>query len=114
MNRVVSILFFLTISLSFTGCWLVAAGAGAEAAYVGTQEERGAGETISDQLIVANIKTQYMADPDISALQINIDSFKGAVRLTGQVKSGAVADKAIAIAERVTGVTRVDSRLTVY
>lgn len=95
----------------FSGCWAVAAGAGGEAAYVATQENRSAGETLTDQRIVSTIKTKMIGDPDVDGLDINVDSMRGNVTLKGFVKNQQSADKAIQIANSVEGVKTVHSRL---
>ena len=66
------------------GCILFAAGAGAEGAYVATQD-RSAGDTLTDQRITAEIKSRFIAEPGIAALRINVDTFKSIVTLTGNV-----------------------------
>jgi len=109
--EMVSVLGFGLMALS--GCWGVAAGAGAEAAYVTTQENRTAGETFDDQRITAEIKTRLLADPDVSGLKINVDTFKKAVTLKGFVSSGFEAERALTIARGVSGVTSVQSSLVI-
>jgi osmotically-inducible protein OsmY len=106
----------LTIAAAFTlsGCLAAAAGAGAEAGYVATREDnRTTAQTIDDQAIVASVKTKYLADQQVSGLNINIDSFKGNVTLRGFVRSAAEADKAIRIAQNTGGVQSVNSKLTI-
>jgi osmotically-inducible protein OsmY len=43
----------------------------------------------------------------VSALDVNVESFKGAVQLSGFVKTAAQRDRAIRIADAVPGVTQV-------
>ena len=93
------------------GCILFAAGAGAEGAYVATQD-RSAGDTLTDQRITAEIKSRFIAEPGIAALRINVDTFKSIVTLTGNVSSPVEAQRAIAIARSVSGVGEVVSKLT--
>lgn len=103
----------IVVALGTSGCWAAAAGAGAEAGYVAAQEERSAGETIDDQVIVTQVKTRLLADNEVSGMNINVDSFRGVVTLKGFVESGLEADKAISIARGVSGVREVRSRLVV-
>lgn len=71
-------------------------------------------ENVGDAMITAKIKTAFAKDKDVSALKINIDTDKkGAVTLKGNVKSQAVADKAVKIAKDTEGVTSVKSELKV-
>lgn len=101
------------LPFAFGGCWAVAAGAGAEAAYVATQEDRTAGETIDDQRITATVKSRLLADRTVSGMDINVDTFRRVVVLKGVVESGREAAQAIDIATAVNGVERVTSKLVV-
>ena len=108
-------LYFITITtcLLLNGCWVVAAGAGAEGAYVLTQEGRTAGETLSDQAITTSVKTKLLADSEVSGLNINVDTFRGKVVLKGVVSGSYEAEKAVQIALHTDGVKEVTSKLAV-
>ena len=71
------------------------------------------GETIDDATVTARVKTTLLNDPDVCALRIDVDTFKGVVTLSGGVKTPAERDKAIAVARRVGGVKDVKSTLQV-
>lgn len=107
--------YFVAIGLllSLSGCWLALAGAGAEAGYVAAQDDRTALETLADQRITATIKTKLLADPQVSGLNINVDTFKKSVTLKGFVKNDAEADKAVALARSTEGVVGVNPRLVI-
>jgi hyperosmotically inducible protein len=60
-----------------------------------------------------NIKTQLLADPDISSFDISVTTEKGVVTLTGIVDTEAQKAKAESIAKGADGVTSVDNQLTV-
>lgn len=107
------ILITSSFCLALSGCVAAAAGVGAEAGYIAAQKDRSAGETIDDQLIVTKIKSRLLADPDISGLDINVDSFKGEVTLQGEVDSVSEANRAVAIAHDISGVKNVISKLRV-
>jgi osmotically-inducible protein OsmY len=97
---------------ALTGCGAAAVGAaGAEAGYVAAQEDRSAGETIDDQVLVTKVKSKLLADRDIAGLDINVDSFKSVVTLKGVVDSAAERDKALEIARSTGGVRGVRSQL---
>lgn len=113
MNRLVHCGFLLSLASSVSGCWLVAAGAGAEAGYVASQEERSASETLTDQRITATVKTKLLAEPDVSGLDINVDTFKSAVTLKGVVETSREAERAVELAYSVDGVRAVHSKLVV-
>jgi len=71
------------------------------------------GETIDDTTITTRVKTAMLNDPAVGGLRIDVDTFKGAVTLSGSVKSQAEKEQAIALARRVTGVTEVKDNLQI-
>jgi hyperosmotically inducible protein len=69
---------------------------------------------VVDSVITTKIKTQLAAARISSLAKIHVDTdAKGFVQLTGKVGSKAEAERAIAIARTVEGVTDVDSKLVV-
>ena len=71
------------------------------------------GETIDDATITTRVKTAYINDPVVGALRIDVDTFKGVVTLSGQVKSKEEEQKAIQLARQIRGVTDVKSTLQI-
>src|SRR4051812_37541989 len=71
------------------------------------------GETIDDTTITTRVKTAMLNDPGVGGLRIDVDTFKGAVTLSGRVKSQAEKDQAIALARRTPGVTEVKDTLQI-
>ena len=94
-------------------------GGGGEAAgsgYGGSgygSSQRTAGEVVDDATITAQIKAKLAADPDLSALKINVDTNQGAVRLKGEVKTLALRRKADELVQGIKGVKSVDNQLIV-
>ena len=72
-----------------------------------------AGAALDDAGITAAVKTELIKAPEISALQINVDTKDGAVTLSGTVPSEAVKNQAGDIAKAAKGVTSVTNNLTV-
>lgn len=112
-NPLASTIFSTTILFSMSGCLLAAAGAGGEAAYVLTQPDRTASETLVDQRITTAVKTRLLADRTVSGLDINVDTFKTIVTLKGVVDSEAKVTRALEIARTTDGVNDVKSKLVV-
>jgi osmotically-inducible protein OsmY len=78
--------------------------------------ERGmakAGEAMGDAAITGKVKTALIADPDVKALKIDVDTKDNVVTLNGTANSQASADKAVTIAKGVEGVKSVENRLTI-
>ena len=71
------------------------------------------GETIDDATVTTQVKTSLLNDKDVAGLKIDVDTFKGVVTLSGAVKTAAERDKAVAIAQKVSGVKDVKSTLQI-
>jgi osmotically-inducible protein OsmY len=71
------------------------------------------GQTIDDTTITTRVKTAMLNDPQVGGLRIDVDTFKGAVTLSGRVKSGAEREQALKLARTVSGVTEVKDALQV-
>ena len=71
------------------------------------------GETIDDTTITTRVKTAMLNDPQVGGLRIDVDTFKGAVTLSGRVKSDAEKQQAISLARGISGVTEVKDALQV-
>ncbi len=70
-------------------------------------------ETLDDTTITTRVKTALLNDRGVGGLRIDVDTFRGAVTLTGRVKTAAERDQAIALARRVDGVNEVKDALQV-
>jgi hyperosmotically inducible protein len=78
----------------------------------GPQKE-GTGEYIDDTAITTKVKAAIFNEPTLKSAEINVETFKGAVQLSGFVKERADIDKAVVVARGVGGVKSVknDMRL---
>lgn len=78
-----------------------------------TKTHEGTGEYFDDSVITGKVKTAILEDPNLSSAEINVETFKGVVQLSGFVKSRADISKAAEIARGVKGVKSVknDMRL---
>ena len=78
-----------------------------------TSTQEGAGEYVDDTVIPSKVKSAIFGDPTLKSAEINVETFKGVVQLSGFV--GTVADqrKALELARKVPGVKSVkdDMRL---
>ncbi len=71
------------------------------------------GDTIDDTTITTRVKTAMLNDPAVGGLRIDVDTFKGAVTLSGRVKSQSEKEQALTLARRVSGVTEVKDNLQI-
>jgi osmotically-inducible protein OsmY len=71
------------------------------------------GETIDDTTITTRVKTAMLNDPQVGAMKIDVDTFKGVVTLSGRVKNQTEHDQAVGIARKTSGVIEVKDALQV-
>ncbi|MFC5521189.1 BON domain-containing protein [Polaromonas jejuensis] len=72
-----------------------------------------AGEKMDDLAITTAVSSEFVKDPDLSALKIKVDTANGAVTLTGSAPTEAAREKAATLAKGVKGVSSVDNKLVV-
>ena len=72
-----------------------------------TSTRQGTGEYIDDAVITSKVKAAFAADPTVKATEVQVETFKGTVQLSGFVESRESAQKAVQIARQVKGVTEV-------
>lgn len=65
------------------------------------------GEYIDDSVITATVKAKLINDSDISAVEVNVETYKGVVQLSGFVKEATDIAKASELARTVRGVQAV-------
>lgn len=78
-----------------------------------TSKTEGTGEYFDDTVITTKVKAAILEQPTLKSAEINVETFKGAVQLSGFVSSQDNANVAVATARGVKGVTSVknDMRL---
>ncbi len=78
-----------------------------------TAKHEGTGQYIDDSVITGKVKAALVEDPVTNAMEINVETFKSVVQLSGFVGSQAAANRAIELARGVHGVSMVknDMRL---
>jgi len=96
-NRFATFFFVISIA-SLLGC-----------ASTATQE--GTGEYMDDTVITSKVKAAIFNDPSLKSAEINVETFKGVVQLSGFVSSQADINKAVQIARSVSGVSSVKNAM---
>ena len=97
--------------ISFVSAFCLALTLMAAAGCASTQKHEGTGEYVDDSVITTKIKAQLLNEPNLSSAQINVETFKGVVQLSGFVSSQADIDRAVEIARGVTGVKSVKNAM---
>ena len=98
-NRFVALLSAIVLA-SLLGC-------------AATPTREGTGEYFDDTVITTKVKAAIFNEPSLKSAQINVETFRGTVQLSGFVSSRADINKATEVARGVPGVTSVknDMRL---
>src|SRR6266498_2631077 len=95
---------------------LLALGGGAatfSSGCAGTATRESTGEYIDDASITTKVKAAFVKDPVVKAMQVNVDTFKGTVQLSGFVDTAEQKARAEQVARSVTGVGNVKNNITV-
>ena len=93
--------FFLTALLAFfVGC-------------AATPKQEGTGEYIDDSVLTTKVKAAVFNEPSLKSTEINVETFKGVVQLSGFVNSPADINKAVDVARGVKGVKSVKNDMRV-
>jgi hyperosmotically inducible protein len=71
------------------------------------------GTEIDSALITSKVKTALLGDQDVKGFDIKVETRKGVVQLGGFVDSQIAVDRAILVASRVEGVSKVENAMTV-
>ena len=98
-NRIATF-FFAIVLATLMGC-----------ASTATQE--GTGEYVDDTVITTKVKAEIFNEPSLKSAEINVETFKGVVQLSGFVNSQDDINRAVRVARSVKGVVSVrnDMRL---
>lgn len=79
----------------------------------GTATRQSTGEYVDDAAITTKVKTALVRDEIVSAMQVDVTTFKGNVQLSGFVDTAEQKSRAEQLAAGVEGVTDVTNNITV-
>lgn len=96
----VSVLFAAVSLTALAGC-------------ASTQKQESTGQYVDDTAITTKVKAAIFNEPTLKSAEINVETFKGRVQLSGFVTSRANIDRAIVVAQGVSGVTSVANDMRV-
>jgi len=99
-HRILSFLVCIALVTVFLGC-------------ASTPKREGTGEYLDDSAITTKVKAAIFNEPSLKVFQINVETFKGEVQLSGFVDSSQSVSKAGEIARGVKGVKSVKNNLIV-
>lgn len=91
-----------TLSAVFAALLLVVS-----AGCASSRTQEGTGQYLDDSVITAKVKAAILGEPGLKVAEINVETFKGVVQLSGFVNSREDIDAAMRVARAVNGVTSV-------
>lgn len=100
MARLFTFLFSAVLIFGLVGC-------GSE------PRKSSTGEYFDDTVITTKVKTAILADEELKSTEINVETFKGIVQLSGFVKNPAHIDRATSVARSVEGVKSIRNNINV-
>jgi osmotically-inducible protein OsmY len=78
-----------------------------------TAKHEGTGEYMDDTVLTTKVKTAIFDEPTLKSAEINVETFKGVVQLSGFVSSHDAENKAVLVARGVEGVKSVKNDMRV-
>jgi osmotically-inducible protein OsmY len=72
-----------------------------------TRTQEGTGEYVDDSVITTKVKSAILGEPGLKVSEINVETFKGVVQLSGFVSSREDITSAVKVASAVSGVKSV-------
>lgn len=97
-SRIFSAFILIIMATFFIGC-------------ASSAKHEGTGEYIDDTVITAKVKTAILDEPSLKSSEINVETFKGVVQLSGFVNSNGDINKAVEVTRRVSGVKSVKNSM---
>lgn len=78
-----------------------------------TAKHESTGEYVEDSVITTKVKAAVLGEPTLKSSEINVETFKGVVQLSGFVNSESDTKTAIHVASNVNGVKSVKNDMRV-
>ncbi|MBM7063112.1 BON domain-containing protein [Pseudomonas sp. UL073] len=97
------------MSLSMAGGVMAAESTGKPVMLAASETMDKAEDAVSDTWITSKVKSTFVADKDLSALDIKVETNQGVVALSGVVATDAERDLAIAKTKSIKGVKAVSA-----
>ena len=96
----ISAIFLALVFASVLGC-------------AGGPQKESTGEYVTDSWITSKVKLALAEDPDVKAREVNVETFKGVVQLSGFVISQAAMNQAVYVTRNIQGVTDVKNDMRI-
>jgi hyperosmotically inducible protein len=79
----------------------------------GTATKESTGEYFDDTWITTKVKAALLEDSVVKSAEVNVETFKGTVQLSGFVSSSAAMEQAVKLTRSVKGVTSVKNDMQI-
>jgi osmotically-inducible protein OsmY len=113
-SKYLSVITLLVLLMAMQGCASTTSKETNAANEKSTKSDTGkesAGEYLDDSVITTRVKTAVFNEATLKSAEINVETYKGVVQLSGFVSSQADINKAIEITHSVKGVTSVQNNM---
>jgi len=100
LSKYLSALFLAVALVSVVGC-------------ASTSKQEGTGEYVDDSVITTKVKAAIFNEPSLKSAEINVETFKGVVQLSGFVSSHTAESKAVEVTRSVKGVKSVKNDMRI-
>ena len=94
----ISAVFFALVLATALGC-------------AGSATKEGTGEYVDDTVITTKVKAAIFNEPSLKSAEINVETFKGTVQLSGFAKYQSDISKAGDVARGINGVKSVNNSM---
>ncbi|AXU95037.1 MAG TPA: BON domain-containing protein [Erwinia persicina] len=78
-----------------------------------TSTKEGTGGYIDDTVVTTKVKAELLGDKSLKSTEINVETFKGRVQLSGFVSSPQAANRAVQVTRGVPGVKSVVNNMQI-
>lgn len=100
LRQYFSALFLAITLVSVVGC-------------ASTSKQEGTGEYIDDSVITSKVKAAVFNEPTLKSAEVNVETFKGVVQLSGFVSSQMAINKTVELARAVKGVKSIKNDMRI-
>lgn len=100
LSKYLSTIFLALMLVTAVGC-------------ASTAKQEGTGEYVDDSVITTKVKAAILNEPTLKVAEINVETFKGTVQLSGFVSSQTAMNKAVEVTRHVGGVKSVKNDMRI-
>ncbi len=100
LNNRFSTFFLIALMIFLLGC-------------ASTSKQEGTGEYFDDTVVTTKVKAAILNEPSLKSAEINVETFKGVVQLSGFVNSQVDINKAAEVVRKVNGVKSIKNDMRV-